>query len=186
MPRRKKGTIKPPKRPGTRRPLKPELRGHLRRAHRSLENGEHANAAAIFENLAGQAHDLGYVGTAGHLLLQAGGANLLSGQKEPGADLLRRGLELLVKTRRWSTVQHTINRIADFLDQLTEIELGKEIDQWMKRTLPVSPKGVPQRGSTLPIKCPYCWGVLHPREVEWLDRVHATCPYCASVVHKDD
>ncbi len=184
------------RRPGVpmrrRRPMGPppehnRARRALQRAHRSMENGNYANAAEIFERLARAAHDRGILRQAPRLYLQAGRANVLAGNTEKGSDLLRQGLNIFADSQRWGHLHKTGERVVEELEQWGHPEIAKEFEQWIKDTLPEMPEAYqPSEKAVsrpqLPIHCPSCGGPIRADEVEWLDTSNAECPYCGSGV----
>ena len=175
-----------------RRPMGPppqHNRAHraLQRAHRSMENGDYANAAEIFERLARAAHDRGIHRQAPRLYLQAGRASMLAGNPNKGADLLRQGLDIFAGAQRWGQLHQAGERVVDELEQWGHPDLSQEFDAWLKGILPEKPEtyqrsGAPKSRPQLPIHCPSCGGPIRADEVEWLDASTAECPYCGSGV----
>ena len=164
-------------------------RKRLRRAHRLLEIGEHASAATIFEQLARRAHDRGLLHHAPNLYLQAARANILAGAPQQAKELIDLGLGILAEKQRWPALQRMGGRVVLELEQLGSPDLATEIDNWLTSTLPTDihsqsqERPMAQRG-ILPLKCPFCGGVLRPDEVEMLDTETGECSYCGSAVRK--
>lgn len=173
-----------------RRPLGPVpedigARKLLQRAHRMMENGEHAGAAKIFENLARKAEDRGQLRYAPHFYLQAGRTKILSGQVQLGSELLRYGLALIAKTEQWSDLARSGSRVIDELQILGHPEKSVEITNWLSKNLPEPLDHYEQSSQTeaiLPRKCHNCGGALRPGEAVMLDEVTGECPYCGSAV----
>ena len=158
----------------------------LQRAHRMMENGEHAGAARIFENLARKAEDRGRLRYAPHFYLQAGRTNILCGQIQPGADLLKHGLALLAKSEQWSVLARSASRVMDELQKLGHPGISVEINNWLSSSLPEPLENYNQlsqpAAAPLPLKCPKCGGALWPGEVEMIDEAAGECPYCGSAI----
>jgi hypothetical protein len=163
----------------------PAAQRMLRRAHQLMEQGNHKDAAEIFERLARGAEDRGMMKHAPHLYMQAGRANLLCGNEKKGQDLLNHGMQILAKAQRWPALARSGKRIVDELKQLGHPEMADEISVWLTATLPEpleSYQQVVQPNKQLPLKCPNCGGALRPDEVEYLDASTGECPYCGSAV----
>jgi len=159
----------------------------LQRAHRSMENGDYANAAEIFERLARGAHDRGILRQAPRLYLQGGRASILAGNTDKGADLLRQGLNIFAEAQRWGHLHQAGTRVVEELEQWGHSDLAQEFDGWLKGILPEKPEAYqrPTKAASrpqLPIHCPSCGGPIRADEVEWLDATTAECPYCGSGV----
>jgi len=155
-----------------------------------LEIGDHASAAAIFEQLARGAHDRGRLQHAPNLYLQAARANLLAGNAAQGKELVKLSLGILAELQRWPALRRFGQRIVDELQQFGQPEFAAEISAWLTETLPESvgmeshPGEQPRRG-ILPLKCPFCGGVLRPDEIEMLDEFTGECSYCGSAIRKE-
>jgi hypothetical protein len=164
-------------------------RRQLQLAHRLMENGSHDRASVIFENLARGAHDRGMVRHAPNLYLQAARANILGGSVESGKKLIYQALGILKNTQRWPALARMGQRVVDELQQLGHEDAAIEVSDWVKQTLPDSIESYAQpsknRSPSLPLKCPFCGGVLRPGEVEMLDQITGECPYCGSAVRGD-
>ena len=165
-------------------------RRQLLRAHQLLESGHHDEAANIFENLARAAHDRGLTRHAPNLFLQAARANILAGRLEAGKSLIFEGLEIFSQAQRWPALARSGQRIVDELNQLGQGNIAAEVESWLAKTLPEpldSYTQPPQKSARpLPLKCPFCGGVLRPGEVEMLDQFTGECPYCGSAVREDE
>lgn len=178
------------KTPDSRYPAQPlglGPRKELRRAHRLMESGEHANAVPLFERLARTAYDMHMLRPAPHLFLQAARARLLSGEREAGRDLLLQGLSILAEAGRWETLQNAGILLEEELPALGQEQVGAEIRAWIDDQLKGQKTAqdvdtAPARRAGLPLTCPYCQAALHPIVVEWFDRTAAECPYCGSVI----
>jgi len=165
-------------------------RKRLRRAHHLLEIGDHASAATIFEQLARGAHDRGRLHHAPNLYLQAARANILAGNTEQGKELIILGLGILVDGKRWPQLHRLGNRVVYELGQLGQPDMATEFEKWLTKTLPADHLDKPQQQATarrrqMPLKCPFCGGVLRPDEVEMLDTETGECPYCGSAIRKE-
>jgi hypothetical protein len=185
------------KRRNPRRPLRSATPGQinngprrqLHRAHQLMESGHHADAAFIFERLARGAHDRGFLRHVPFLYLQAARANLLAGNPENGKSLLFESLNIFAAAQRWPALARTGQRVIEELRQLGYEPIAEEIDQWLAKTLPESLESYTEGQKllpSLPIKCPFCGGVLRPGEIEMLDQITGECPYCGSAVRGDE
>jgi hypothetical protein len=60
--------------------------------------------------------------------------------------------------------------------------LEQEISQLLaKRNLDLSAVTSAKQGR-LPTNCTQCGGIVHPKEIEWIDDTTACCDYCGSVL----
>jgi hypothetical protein len=160
----------------------------LKRAHNMMENGDHEQAAQIFERLAEGARDLGRLKIASNLFLQAGRANILSGKSSQGSEFIFTGLNIIAESQKWGGLANIGQRTIDELISLNQIEISKEVSKWLEITLPEPIENYKQRTSTtkpMPLKCPFCGGALRPGEVEMLDNITGECPYCGSAIRAD-
>jgi hypothetical protein len=166
-------------------PIEGRPRVALKRAHRLMEVGDHANAAVIFERLAREGLDLGYVRQAPFLLLQAGRSRLLAGQDQAGAALLREGLALLAAAGRWRALRTAGARLVQELRILGKTGLADEISAWLETTLPAADETAPahaQASLRLPASCPHCGAPSRPDELEWLSQTSVACSYCGGII----
>jgi len=175
---------------GGRSPIADGPRRKLLLAHRLMENGEHIQAAIIFERLARGAHDRGLIKHAPNLYLQAARANILADNIENGKELTFPALEIFKQAKRWPALARVGQGVIDELQQLGQDHAANEVSAWLKNALPETIESYAQpakkTSQSLPLKCPYCGGVLRPNEVEMLDQVTAECPYCGSAVRGDE
>ena len=166
--------------PGKHQALHPLLK-LLPRAHRMMENGQHADAAKIFTDLAQKTEDRGMSQIAPHLYLQAGRAYLLSNQVQTGVERLLHGLAILQTEGRWGDLDRASRQISIDVEQLGFPEHVQTIQTWLDKVIPDSfvPETRPEieRGR-LPIYCPTCEGVLKPNEVTRLSDDRLACPFC--------
>ncbi len=184
--RRPMGGRRPPMRGG----MRPGGPGQhmLNRAHKCMSNGQHAQAAEIFQEMAVRAQDRGHLGHAPNLFLQAARAFLLAGLIDQGMDLLRRGLDLLAKTRRWPALHRNGLRAVEQLKELGKEQEAQEISAWLDQALADHPEAkAPLSASSakpkkLPAKCPYCGASVNPSDVKWFDNNTAECAYCGSML----
>lgn len=175
-------------RPGTPTQLTARAQTMLRRAHQMMENGEHAQAAQVFERLAQGARDLGRLKMAPNLYLQAGRANLLSGEQEKATDCIFDGLGIIAGAEKWPVLARIGKRTVAELNSLGYPEISEEVYSWLKDKLPEPIDSYPQikaPSKPLPLKCPSCGGALRPGEVEMLDSNTGECPYCGSSVRAE-
>jgi len=183
--RRGKRPIHRRARPTGQRNLNSRPRMLLRRAHHMMENGEHAGAAKIFEHLAKGANDRGMLKSAPNLYLQTARAQLLSGDVEQGQNNVFEGLKIFANHQRWPALAHSSQRILNELERLGYPNVAENVSTWLVETLPepIESYPLPQKElMKLPLKCPFCGGVLRPNEIEMLDRDAGECPFCGSAI----
>ncbi len=166
-------------------PPSPPTQRMLQRAHRSMELGEHANAAALFEQLAREAHDQNRLRQAPRLYLQAARGYILAEDMRLADAQLWIGLGILAEQRNWIQL-HTIGqRIIHELEEWGHQQIAQNVKIWLSDTLPNKTLPTQHEQITralLPVKCPSCGGAILPDEVDWLDNNTGECPYCGSAV----
>lgn len=167
----------------------------LLQANQFMDSGRYREAAEIFEQLAQGALNHNMLQRAPHLYIQAARAHIYSGQIEPGLNLFRQGMNILVQTNRWGAVRANGDSAVADLRRLGHTTQANQVQAWLEQTLQASsqvaadlnvaepPKQPPQR---LPAKCPFCGASLRPNEIEWLDDTTAECPYCGSSIPGKD
>ena len=177
-----------PFRRGIRRAIAPRRQAALRRlqkAHQLMAEGSFNEAGKIFEALASAAAKRG-VPRAPQLFLQAGGAALKADDHDHGVALFTRGLHLMEKMGQFHRLPAASRRVLDELQAFglhNEREaMENEINQALaQQGLSLSSATQPQKGR-LPGKCPQCAGIVHPREVDWIDDTTANCDYYGSIL----
>ena len=175
------------RRPGfrrLRRAIAPGLAPQLRHGHNLLAAGSFAEAARIFEALAGAS--MGAGPRSGHLLLQAGHARVLNGEQLAGVEQILRGLQLIAASGRAMLFDRAARRSIEFLQQQGLVEAASQVEQLLggQSGSPTTAGSPPKRAQAarLPTHCPSCGAALRPDEVEWLDDVTAECDFCGSPV----
>ncbi|MEJ2012473.1 MAG: hypothetical protein P8X64_09665 [Anaerolineales bacterium] len=165
------------------RPLGVRARRMLLQAHTLLQAGKHADAAALFDQLAQGAQQRN-LPQYPQLLVQAGRAHILAGDQEDGIVRLTDAFQSLIDLARVERLRKLAPSVQRFLQsqgmepawaqlETMLMEAGISIDG------PEFEVTVPDR---LPAKCPYCSGTLNPSEVERTSGGDALCLYCGSVV----
>jgi hypothetical protein len=161
-------------------------------ANRLKEEGQYAEAAAVFERLAHAAHKRGMVERTARLLLDAAHSWLLAGDPTRGYPLLRQGLDLLHAQGKWLALRRTGEFAIAELERLGNAQAAHETQAWLEQVLADQPPAPPapasgqtppgRLGFRLPAKCPSCGERLRPDEASWIDENHVECPYCGSTV----
>ena len=175
------------------RPMRRILAGNippaLQRANQLLAAGQYASAAEIFEQFARGA--LARNGPrAPWFFLQAGRARILAGQVSAGMAHLQQGLALLATRGQVQQLYRAGTRVVAELNAHGLTAEGKQIEEYLKTTLPAGFVPAPGPGAgkprpILPTNCPGCGGPIRSDEVEWVDDVTAECPYCGSAVRAE-
>lgn len=176
----------PPPLFGNRREALPDkVHKELRRANQLSEQGDHLNAAVIFERLANKALDRGMLRQGPMLLLQAAQAYILAEEIDKGIDLSKQGFGYLAEAQRWEKIRILGTRAVSTLTDAgykTEAEdMNKWLDQLMSAGNSKFGNANLQKGK-LPAKCPYCGAPIRSDEVSWIDNNTAECVYCGSAV----
>ncbi len=158
----------------------------LRQAHARMAEGDYAQAATLFGELADSAAVHG-LPRAPQLALQAGRAWLLAGDMQRSLPRLRQGLTLLVETGQPGRLPAAAGRVLGELRarghpaeaESLEAELRALVPGLALATMPAAPGPTRRR---LPAKCPSCGGSVRPDAVQWLDDNTAECEYCGSTI----
>ena len=162
------------------RPLATKVIRDLRRAHQLKEQGNHLEAAAIFEQLAGKAR-LQSRPQYPQLLLQAGRSHIQGGDPEKGAGQIKTALGVMVEVGRLESIA----RLQPGLRALfMEYELGsswQDIQTFIQQ-LGIGSQTRLSKELKLPSKCPYCGASLVPGELDEISSSAAVCGYCGSTV----
>ncbi len=157
----------------------------LRRAHKLMERGEHANAAVLFERQARDAGDRGHLLPSAHLHLQGGRARLMAGETETGEYHLRQGLEILSRGADPQRLAKSGNLLVGDLARLGFDKLAGEIKEFLERELekhlPGAFTGLETTPSPPAFKCSKCGAILRVEDIETGDSRSPVCVYCGSL-----
>ena len=158
-----------------------------------MADGQFAEAANIFGQLANKAQELDRPIRAADLMIRAARAHLAAGDAGAAVKRSQQALLLFIRNGRVDRVPHLLARMtetlrnkdyhaeADELERTVEEglgEMGFSLEEVTQRVATERPK---PRG-TLPAQCSGCGAPLVPDEVEWHDTHTAECPYCGTVV----
>lgn len=164
-------------------PIPPELRHALS----LMDEGNYAEAALLFHDLAKKAEDR-FPERAPFLYIEAGRAAALNNDGKKAVTHFRSGLTLLGTQQRHHRLRKAGRRITA---ELREHGFNAEADEiesvvtanttvWGKADAPA-----PKQRPILPTHCPSCGAAVRSDEVEWLDGVTAECDYCGSPVRAE-
>jgi hypothetical protein len=157
-----------------------------------MEQGNHAEAAVIFANLAKRALDRNVLKHGIMMLLQAGNAYVLAGEVEKGMAEVRRGLELIAEHERWEALYRAGQRAVTTLNESGNKDEAQELQAWLDKQLAGHEDAIREAKARmskkvdLPAKCPYCGASVRPDEVNWYDDGSVECAYCGSTVQADE
>jgi hypothetical protein len=175
------------------RPVRRAMAGNippaLQRANQLMAGGQYAAAAEIFEQFARGA--LARNGPrAPWFFLQAGHARILAGQVPVGMTHLQQGLSLFAMRGQFQRLYHAGMRFVTELKARSLSAEAKQIEDYLKTTLPAGFAAGPGTGAEkpkpiLPTNCHGCGGPIRSDEVEWVDDVTAECPYCGSAIRAE-
>ena len=185
---RKRKPLRRPHRLRHQTPTTPAQR-MMRRAHRSMELGEHINAATLFEKMAREAHDHNRLRQATILYLQAGRGYILAGDIRQAEAQLWLGLEILIKSGNWVQIHHIGQRVIHELEEWEQPQLAENVKEWLVQKMPnnFTPtlhRRVASKHVHLPLKCTSCGGGILQEEIKWQDSNTGECPYCSSTIHR--
>jgi hypothetical protein len=172
-----------------RRPMIGNIPPALQRANQLMAASQYEAAAEIFEQFARGA--LARNGPrAPWFFLQAGQARLQAGQVPAGMAHLQQGLSLFVARGQFQKLYTAGMRFVAELKARGLSAEAKQIEDYLKTTLPAGFTAGPGTGMekpkpVLPTNCHGCGGPIRSDEVEWVDEVTAECPYCGSAVRAE-
>jgi hypothetical protein len=186
----RRGSLPPKRRGRPTQSLNPRQRKELRRAHRLMESGEHANAAELIERIAHTIYDLHMLRLAPRLYIQAGRARILAGEVQNGRELLEQGLEIWASSGRKVELVGTSQRLLHELHSLGFSEAAVQLEEWLKKRYPKQDLPEAETPMTpgehrrlgLPLQCAECDAPLHPDDLDWKGSQQGECPYCGSFI----
>jgi hypothetical protein len=166
-----------------RRRGRPNVLAMLQHANQLFIDGNYAEAAHAFEQLAHGAEER-YSERAPFLYLEAGRAAILNQDHKTGVAHLRRGLTLLASQGRHHRMRMLGDRIVTELNSRGLKDEANEITTLLTANAPLDlhKESTTAKKPILPTHCPNCGGALRVDEVEWLDEATAECAYCGSPV----
>jgi hypothetical protein len=150
-----------------------------------MENGNHAEAATLFERLARSTLDLGMSRRATFLLIQAARARFLGGQPEMGMAIAQEGLRIQADAGRWETLRRAGDRLTAELSRMGFPDQSQALSNWLGNLQQGKPIAAPQaqpQHPQLPVTCTQCGAIVRPDEVDWVDSQTAECAYCSSIL----
>lgn len=149
----------------------------IRQAFMLFEDGDYAQSAALFEELAHQAEARNGPRYP-HFYIQAGRGYLYAKQPKKGLNLIENGRQALIESGRDQLANHLYRRVTGEAAAAGLLPPGV--------TAPLQISTPPGEGETnhppLPLQCPACGASVHPDEVTWLDASTAECDYCGSAL----
>lgn len=188
MSRYRRRPIRPGGRAWQRRIAPPVAHGVLRRinqAHALNAEGQHRQAAILFEELALDAPRQD-IRRAPQFAIQAGMAWLAAGENERALDRFRRALGAIRRHAQPRRYQSASQRVFERLRQhgLTAEAAALEAELERQPFEPAQAGEPPSAPAArrLPGKCASCGSTLRSDEVEWIDDDSAACDYCGSVI----
>jgi hypothetical protein len=158
-----------------------------------MDDGEFAEAARLFDQLALGARRQGMPIRAANLTLRASQAYLAQGDVDPALDRMRRAIRVLARHGAAERVAQLVSRLdaglrervydaeAAELVRFAEGVLGETGLSLDELRAARSSRAAEARGS-LPGRCGGCGAPLIPDDVTWHDRQTAECPYCGTVI----
>jgi hypothetical protein len=178
---------------------RPRPRQMLARANRLFEQGEFAEAAPIFDRLAGGAAQRGMLNRAGDLYLQSVRCHLEMGKAGLAVERGKQALRLFGRAGLFGKIERLMPRIVEALQEKGYQSEAEALRQEVEARLDEVPPGrrpppgahpaawppvarpMARRGE-LPARCSACGAPVKPDDVTWLDPQTAECPYCGSVL----
>ncbi|MBU0492924.1 MAG: hypothetical protein KKA73_29105 [Chloroflexi bacterium] len=169
-------------------------RDQLLQARTLLRNGQFAQAAPLFEDLAQVARQNGRPGLAGEALLRATQCYVRAGNLDRADDLGVEAVRLLVQSQHYQRVAEVAPRVIQALERNGRSQQAQALRQELeavRRTLP--PRMRPRRRGLrprlqqrplvqrqLPASCPTCGAPARADEVDWTGPDSAACAYCGA------
>jgi len=169
--------------------LEPRPRQMINQANALEAAGRHAEAAALFAEVADGAAQRGMPDRAGNLSLQASRCLLNGGDTAGAVARARTGLNGLAQAGRERRAAMSLHMAADALrargHAAEAAALEKEFASLAQLTAGETDAAEPVAHGRLPTKCSQCGGPLRPDDVGWIDDATAECPYCGSGVRAE-
>lgn len=155
-------------------------------AQHALGQGQYAQAAEIFEQLA-EGAVVRDRPRAPQLFIRSAQARLLQGEPQWALELVLRGLVFLAEARRWSELQLMGKRAETEFRQYGADVQAEELAAWVVQRLPAITQAPPppirkKKEVRLPLTCSGCGGNLVAAELKWVDEETVTCAYCGRLV----
>ncbi|MGB8645480.1 MAG: hypothetical protein WCF84_09600 [Anaerolineae bacterium] len=158
----------------------------LYRANQLLMNGQAAEAAALFAQLAVELERLGHPRRAANLHVQAARAyaeaRIEKNATEEGRTALNQFLQLGMAQRAARFYQNVRRRMQELGMKGAADALQKEFEGKVPK---VEAGDAPAAKGRLPAKCSQCGAPVRSDEVDWIDAHSAECVYCGSVVQTE-
>jgi hypothetical protein len=162
----------------------------LDRAHRLLAEGQPAQAAPIFAELAREAEARDMPQRAAQLHLQAARCYFQSHDPATGLSQARQGLQMVVNAGMQAKASPIFARLLDGLRangftaeaEMLQKEFGTQLGHLAATPAGPSAAAEAQPQGQLPAKCPSCNGPIRRDEVDWIDAQTAECPYCGNTL----
>jgi len=172
---------------GRRHPLRAAALRLLDRAHRLLREGQAAEAAPLFAELAQAAESHAMPERAAQLHLQTARALGRAGAR---SDLLAPALRAVALLAASGDLNLLGAAGPRFVQELHDQGYTAEADQVQRAVTaalgvaaaPAAAPPVPAGPARLPATCPQCGGPVRSDEVEWIDEASAECAYCGSTL----
>ncbi len=165
----------------------PPLPPALQHANRLMSEGNYAEAALAFHDLAKKA-ERRFPERAPFLYIEAGHAEMLDNDGKKAVAHFRSGLTLLATQQRYHRVRRIGERMVDELRSHGFKAESEEIASVIQGNLPASADILtepPRKPAILPTHCPSCGAAVRPDEVDWLDEITVECDYCGSPVRSE-
>jgi hypothetical protein len=164
----------------------------LMKANQLFENGNYAEAAVIYEDLAEKALAR-QIPQSPHLFLLAGTARMKADEIQRALDLFKRGLGLLIERKKWGRLKNASENAIEKLKNNGFKEQAADLRTWLDEQIPADVKTMPiwiaggrefTNKKKLPSHCPTCGGPINLKELDWVGS-NANCNYCGSLLTDD-
>jgi hypothetical protein len=168
-----------------RHPLRAAALRALGRAHNLLNQGQPAEAAPIFAQLASGAEMHEMPARGAQLHLQAARCLALTGVRPAMLEHALQAVALLAGAGEVAQLSIALPRFIQDLRAQNFTAEADQVQQAVTAALGPTPAtlGASARPNRrLPAMCPQCSGPVRSDEVEWIDDTSAECSYCGSVL----
>ena len=160
----------------------------LNQANQFVANGQPAQAAPLFEKLAGKMEATNHPRRAANLHAQAAHAYADSQNEQAALDHARAALNLFLQ---YQMVRRTPIFYANMTRKLTNKGMKNASEalakEFSSRVGPMPEPVTPPAGQRgrLPTNCSKCGAPIHGDEANWIDASTVECDYCGSLIRPE-
>ncbi len=181
------------RRPAMGRPVAGRAGGHPRvaQAEALIKAGQYGKAAQEFEELAGEAVEIGRVGAAGELYQRAARCYLELSDMDDAVRAAEQAITHLLDAGRVDRVRGLLPKMVVEMEERGQHQQAERFRQQVEARL--GDAGAPGPGrrrqaraaAGLPASCPSCGAPVKPDQVSWAGPGTAECAFCGGALKPD-